>query len=307
MTVKAMFRPRTCRMSTGKFIGPDGEEKDAFCNTWGCPDCGPAKRRKFLWQMSVACGLLQQGGKRWRAATLTLSANDGDDNRLMGLYWNRFRNSMKKAGYDLKYFIWVKEFQPGTGMLHLHVLIAAFIPWAVIKYYWILAVGAQPGRDYRHTWISAAQVKSTAAYMAKYLSEDLSNSRFRKGERRYGMSKAMREFWPITSTTNKVMQKDTGYLLMGSYPRQAPIYQEDGVYKAWWKLDGITVEYPVSDAKWKFQYNPDNKYFVRKAAEDLKALQEVRQLSRGWDKTGDLRPDAVKRHRGRWSRLLANL
>lgn len=292
---REMFRPRQCRMSTGKFIGPDGQEKKAYCNQWGCPDCGPAKKRKFLWQMNVACGLIQQGGKRWRGMTLTLSANDGDDNRYMGVYWNRFRNSMKKAGYDMKHFIWVKEYQPGTGMLHLHVLIAAFIPWAVIKYYWIRAVGATPGKDYRHTWISAASIRSTAAYMAKYMSEDLDNSRFRKGERRYGMSRNMREYWPKTSTTNVELLKSTGYVLKGSNPNILPIYQQDGVYKAWWRLDGITVEAPVKDSHWKYQYQPDNSYFVKRAFEDLAALQGIRKLSRGWDKNGELKPCKIKR------------
>lgn len=238
---RQMFRPRQCRMTTGSFIGPDGQKIRAYCNTWSCPDCGPAKKRKFLWQMSVATGLIQQGGKRWRAITLTLSRNDGDHNEIMGWYWNRFRNSMKKAGYDMKHFIWVKEYQPGTGMLHLHILIAAFIPWGVIKHYWILAVGSKPGRDYRHTWISAAQVRSTAAYMAKYMSEDLDNSLFRKGERRYGMSRNMRDYWPRdehTSTGWKYSyDPDNSYLMQRAADHLADLRDIRRSCKGWDKRD----------------------------------------------------------------------
>ena len=42
-----------------------------------------------------------------------------------------------------------------------------------------------------------AQVGYTAAYMAKYITKDLKTAPFRKGERRYGMSKGMREAWPL--------------------------------------------------------------------------------------------------------------
>ncbi len=130
-------------------------------------------------------------GYRFRGLTLTLGPEA--KNKDIGKYWHRFRTSLNKSGYRYEY-LWVKEFQK-NGKLHLHALITSFIPWGVIRYYWRLATD-----DTSYiVWISNAQVRHTAAYISKYIAKDLTTAPFRKGERRYGMSKGMREAWLKTN------------------------------------------------------------------------------------------------------------
>ena len=98
--------------------------------------------------------------------------------------------SLKKAGYRFEY-LWVKEFQQ-SGKLHMHAMITAFIPWNVIRYYWRLA-----NRNTSYiVWIDKAQIQYTAAYISKYIAKDLTTAPFKKGDRRYGMSKGLRKAWP---------------------------------------------------------------------------------------------------------------
>jgi hypothetical protein len=127
-------------------------------------------------------------GYRFRGLTLTLGPEAKNEN--MGKYWHRFRMSLKKSGYVFEY-LWVKEFQE-NGKLHYHALITTFIPWGVIRYYWRLATD----KTSHIVWIAEAQVKHTAAYMAKYMAKDLTTAPFNKGERRYSMSKQFRKNWP---------------------------------------------------------------------------------------------------------------
>ena len=44
--------------------------------------------------------------------------------------------------------------------------------------------------------MALAQVSFTAAYMAKYIAKDILTAPFRKGERRYSISKGIRSAWP---------------------------------------------------------------------------------------------------------------
>lgn len=83
-------------------------------------------------------------------------------------------------------YLYVKEFQK-NGKLHLHALIMAFVPWNVIKYYWRLATESTS----YITWVANAAVTYTAAHMVKYRMKDMFTAPFRKGERRYSMSKGM--------------------------------------------------------------------------------------------------------------------
>ncbi len=135
-----------------------------------------------------------RGGYRFRGLTLTLGPYA--QNKDIGKYWHRFVMSLKKAGYHFDY-LWVKEFQK-NGKLHLHALVTAFIPWNVIKYYWKLATESTSNI----IWIAKAAVSFTAAYMAKYITKDMLIAPFRKGERRYSMSKGIRSVWPNLKKTN---------------------------------------------------------------------------------------------------------
>jgi hypothetical protein len=108
----------------------------------------------------------------------------------MGLYLKRFFNALRKAGYRFDY-LWTKEFTK-KGKLHIHAFITCFVPQGVIKHYWYLATD----KTSYVVWIANAEVKSTAAYMAKYMSKDGFNGDFKKGERRYSMSRGFRDAWP---------------------------------------------------------------------------------------------------------------
>ena len=137
---------------------------------------------------------MTRGGYRFRGLTLTLGPYAR--NKDIGKYWHRFVMSLKKAGYLFDY-LWVKEFQR-NGKLHLHALVTAFIPWNVIKYYWKLATEGTS----HIVWIAKAAVSFTAAYMAKYMTKDILTAPFRKGERRYSMSKGVRSVWPKLGKTD---------------------------------------------------------------------------------------------------------
>lgn len=194
----------------------------AACNCWVCEVCGPKKLRRFLYCLNHAAKTLIGEGHRFRGLTLTLGP--GARNEDIGRYWHRFRMSLKKAGYNFQY-IWVKEFQK-NGKLHLHALITAFIPWNAIKYYWRLATNGTSCI----VWIAEAQVQYTAAYIAKYISKDLTTAPFRKGERRYGMSKGLREAWPLLKSS---------------------IYEPKKI-------------------RYEFIYKPNNHNLMKKAVEELK-------------------------------------
>lgn len=196
----------------------------AACKRWDCEVCGPRKLRRFLYCLNHAAKSLMGKDHRFRGLTLTLGPYAKNED--MGRYWHRFRMSLKKAGYNFQY-IWVKEFQK-NGKLHLHALITAFIPWNAIKYYWRLATD-----DTSYiVWIAKAQVRYTAAYMAKYITKDLTTAPFRRGERRYGMSKGMRMVWPQLKSSLGDLDK--------------PNYE--------------------------FVYKPDNRNLLRKASTELQEL-----------------------------------
>lgn len=181
-----------CSQPIGFFTVRGDKEKKmrypAAYKSWTCPVCGERNKRRFLYCLNEASKRMMSQGYRFRGLTLTLGPEA--KNMMMGKYWNRFRTSLKKSGYAFEY-LWVKEFQE-NGKLHYHVLITAFIPWGVIRSYWKLATD---GTSYI-VWIAKAQVGHTAAYMAKYIAKDLTTAPFRKGERRYGMSKQFRKNWP---------------------------------------------------------------------------------------------------------------
>jgi hypothetical protein len=153
--------------------------------------------------MNEAARTLMRAGCQFRGLTVTLGPDAR--NRDIGKYWHRFVMSLKKAGYHFDY-LWVKEFQK-NGKLHLHALITAFIPWNVIKYYWRMATD---GTSYI-VWIANAQVSFTAAYMAKYMTKDMLTAPFRKGERRYSMSKGIRSAWPKLNKAEDGIQYDFTY------------------------------------------------------------------------------------------------
>ncbi|HEY9758997.1 MAG TPA: hypothetical protein V6C97_27760, partial [Oculatellaceae cyanobacterium] len=112
-------------------------------------------------------------------------------NRDMGKYLHRFFMAIRKAGYKFEY-LWTKEFTK-KGKLHVHAFITAFVPHGVIKHYWYLATD----KTSYIVYIAQAEVRSTAAYMAKYMTKGAFNDEgFRPKERRYGMSKGFREAWP---------------------------------------------------------------------------------------------------------------
>ncbi|OPY30978.1 MAG: hypothetical protein A4E28_00068 [Methanocella sp. PtaU1.Bin125] len=174
------FTMRCDREQINKYPAP--------CKSWTCPVCGPKKKRKFLFSIKCATNALMSKGYRFRGLTLTLGQNARNSD--LGVYWHRFVMALKKAGYRFEY-LWVKEFQENEK-LHLHALITAFVPWNVIRYYWNLAT---KGTSFI-VWIAQAQVRFSAAYMSKYMAKNLAEAPFRKGERRYGMSKGLRESWP---------------------------------------------------------------------------------------------------------------
>jgi len=129
--------------------------------------------------------------------TLTLGLDA--ENKKMGKYLNRYWTSLRKIEYDDLEYIWTKEFTK-RGMLHEHVLQTRYIEKNVSDYYWELATD----KTSYITWPKDAEIRSTAAYMSKYMTKSIyGDHRFAKGENRYGMSSGFRKYWNIVGRAMK--------------------------------------------------------------------------------------------------------
>ena len=170
-----------CRQPIGYFIDSlSGEIFDAYCKTWGCPECGPKKRGKLLDDVRYGSKLLRVSGYRWRF--VSLSTGPDVDARMLPKYWARYRASIAKYGYRFQFFK-VTEFQE-NGTRHYHAIINMFVPWGLLKHLWILATDGLG----QHVDIRKEQLRSPAGYMLKYMGKGFLDDRFMDHERRYSFS-----------------------------------------------------------------------------------------------------------------------
>jgi len=197
------------------------EKEDNFspipCKRWDCPHCGKIKKLKVLDRVSLGFSpdisgelsfdvkSLQKGGYRVRLMTLTQQPGSPVD---LLKAWARFRALLAKRKIKIQKFFWVKEKQPSTGEMHLHVMINRYLHWSVILECWRLATRgygqhidirskvkksvvsqnvhfAQKPDDFGQTDI---EIKSPGGYMMKYLTKSLKGD-YHRHERRYGYSR----------------------------------------------------------------------------------------------------------------------
>lgn len=177
-----------CPNPIGVFFTQDGREVPAPCGRWDCPVCGKVKKNKVLDRVQRGFEQIQVKGGRVRALCLTIGPKG--KNQDFSKYFARFRawlakprkHGKKMRSYrNLNYF-WVKEYQPETGQLHMHLLIDAFIPWKLIRKAWKWATyGTGQNVDIRLT----DNVQKPGGYMTKYMTKA---SAVKVPGRRYGMS-----------------------------------------------------------------------------------------------------------------------
>ena len=171
-----------CPNSPGHFILPAGNSVPARCNSWGCSFCSPAKKHRYLDRIARGTAT---GGYRWRFLTLTQATSDPMP---IMTAWARWRRYMHNDGWSRLKYVWVKEFTR-KGKRHLHILVNAYVPQALIKKNWLRATRQKSfivhivGKD-------EDGIKNGAGYMSKYLSKNIeSDHEWRKYERRFGFSR----------------------------------------------------------------------------------------------------------------------
>lgn len=201
-----------CSAPSGYLVSDCGDWVEVGCGRWGCGVCG--RKKVYRLRKRILKFLVGVAGVRWRFVTLTLGPGDSNDD--VGLYWNRFRNSLAKAGYSFGMFLWVKEFQPGTGMLHLHVLVDRFVPQGVLKYYWVKAVCGTGLENYRHVFVKGVRNPGTiSAYITKYLTKSVGSTGFKLGARRYGFGRLVNEIMRELEGPRRV--SNWRFVLYGSF------------------------------------------------------------------------------------------
>lgn len=186
----------TCPNPIGVFWTEDGKEVPAPCGKWSCPVCSKVKKNKLLDRVQRGFEQQMLTGHRIRALCLTIGPKG--DNAKFTKYFARFRAWLAKprkhgkkmrAYRNINYF-WVKEIQPQTGKLHMHLLIDAFIPWRLIRKAWKWATyGTGENADIRLT----DDIHRPGGYMTKYMTKatdpipgrrfGMSQSRWKQGRR----------------------------------------------------------------------------------------------------------------------------
>ncbi len=171
-----MDKVTKCVHPIGFFKNDKGEEIHADCKMWSCPWCGRWKKKRVLDQIYYGFK-----GFRVRCLVLTEKAYTEQSKEIMQ-HWAKLRAVLHKKGYKFRYF-WVKEFTV-AGTRHLHILLSVYIPRAVIQAAW--------ERITEYTayivWINQSGIRKAAGYMSKYMTKDMTDSRFGVHERRYGCS-----------------------------------------------------------------------------------------------------------------------
>jgi len=193
---------KTCPSPIGKFTNVEGETVLTSCKSWKCPYCSRVKKKRLLDRVRV-------GFKGFRTYTATLTEVKRPDNesraRAITKHWNRLRSSLRKRGYNVERFFWSKEFKPLRGSSdptlypHLHVLLTADIPKALIEELWYKATDKTAYQIY---YDETCDVSNAGGYMAKYMTKSAFNDGFQKGERRYGFSHG--HFPDMTQTVSGV-------------------------------------------------------------------------------------------------------
>lgn len=196
-----VIRLGVCPTPSGYFRDENGQLIPAGCKKYDCPHCGPVQKNKILDRAKKGFAPdLQLPGGRVRFMTLTTSPRC-DADQLMKFFarlraylakpryrWTKKgKRSKRKYSYrNIKYF-WTKEYGDVSGMKHLHVMLNAYIPQSLLKKAWWYATKGT-------SWIvdiRSSQVFNPAGYMTKYMTKEWrTDSRFKKGERRFGFSRS---------------------------------------------------------------------------------------------------------------------
>lgn len=146
------------------------------CRRWTCPECGEnnVHRLKVRYQF----GDLQPG------AFLTLTQQVDDETPIMAA-WNRFVTSMRRNGWEIRYFL-VREYTR-RGKAHLHVLVEGWWEYTETSRLWLLATGGRSKITNIRRIYNAGQAVN---YVLKYMTKTL-RSYYEKGERRYTCSRGV--------------------------------------------------------------------------------------------------------------------
>jgi len=155
----------------------DGEVRPFNCKSWSCLSCAPRRARR------LKKAIIREAENLGLQRFLTLTLDPKDMLYPIMEIWRKFRVYLVRRGYN-KGFIWVKEHHK-SGILHLHVLLGAFIPQAWISEAWNALGGG------KIVYIKYVDAQRIGAYLTKYLTKELLIEGFEPGERRYGCSRSI--------------------------------------------------------------------------------------------------------------------
>ncbi len=170
----ASTRPRYCGVMT--MVGVDSGSgkavyKRMWCNTYGCPQCGPRRYRRARKAIAAAA-------EQWRLTkfwTLTLDPKKippeaGLRARIKYLRecWRKLRVYLQRKHGRTIAFIAVVELHQ-SGVPHLHVLIGEWIEHAWMKRAWSAVGGGEI------VWVEPVTIRRVSAYLAKYVTKEKLN------------------------------------------------------------------------------------------------------------------------------------
>jgi len=186
------------------------------CNSWTCPVCQIKKAVQLKYKLfDIACLnnlshqlVLTLDPKKIPKEYLNDKNNSSHKyitklfnhfktviNRKKFTYFNK--NKKRYYSFDLKKqaevfkYLWVLQYQPRTGIAHLHVLINQFLPAEVIRKLWMKIGG---GVD---VWIEGSRnVEAVSRYVTNYIVKGIDEKDFHKKggfkyfERRYSVGRS---------------------------------------------------------------------------------------------------------------------
>lgn len=177
---------------TGKAI-----YKRMWCNTYRCARCGPKRYRRARGAIREAATKLKLS-KFW---TLTLDPKKLDRSldcrgqiKFVRECWRKLRVYLQRRFGRAVPFICVLELQQ-SGLPHLHVLLAEWIPQSWMRESWEAVGGGQM------VWVEPVSIRRVAAYLAKYITKERLDD-LPVSARRFSASKSIVLFGRIQKEPN---------------------------------------------------------------------------------------------------------
>lgn len=160
------------------------------CNSWRCPDCAP----KLAWRVQVRIKEMIVLNDMKYFLSLTLDPKiipsqyfgaDNQTHKYITKLFNTFATNIRREQKDFRY-IWVVEFQPISGLAHLHIAINTRLDINKVRAHW-KSIGGGPQMKVE----LIRDLVGVAHYISKYLTKGVTASigYLHHFERRYSYSR----------------------------------------------------------------------------------------------------------------------